>query len=51
MYDEFDEQKDSLHDMGIANNAEMKESIASLKAENAQMKLEMATLDAKNKKY
>ena len=47
----FDKQKDSLRNMGIANNAEMKESIASLKAQNAQMKLKMATSDAKNEKY
>ena len=51
MYEVFDEQRDSLHDIGVANNVEMKESIAKLTANNAQMKLEMATQNAKNERY
>ena len=51
MHEVFDEQCDSLHDIGVANNVKMKESIAKLTADNAQMKLEMATQNAKNERY
>ena len=51
MYEVFDEQHDSLHDIGVGNNVEMKELIAKLTANNAQMKLEMATQNAKNEQY
>ena len=51
MYEVYNDQKDYLHDMGTANNVELKESIAKLTANNAQMKLKLATQDTKNEWY
>ena len=47
MYEVFDEQRDSLHDIGVANNVEMKETLAKLTADNVQMKLDMVAQNAK----
>ena len=43
-----DKQRDSLHDIGVANNVEMKEALAKLTADNVQIKLEMANQNAEN---
>ena len=51
MYEVFDEQRDSLHDIGVANNVEMKETLAKLTADNVQMKLNMVAQNAENKQY
>ena len=51
MYEVFDDQRDSLHDVGVANNVEMKEKMDKLEADNANMRHEMATQKAKNERY
>jgi len=51
VYEIFDAQRDSFHEMGVANNVVMQEKMDSLAAENAQMKQEMAANQAKNEKY
>ena len=50
MYEVFDDQRDSLHDMGVANSA-VTAKMDKLEADNAYMRLEMATQNAKNERY
>ena len=51
VYEIFDAERDSFHEMREANNVVMQEKKDSLAANNAQMKQEMATNQAKNEKY
>ena len=51
VYEIFDEVCNSLHKMGVANNAVMQGKLDKLTAENVQIKLDMANNQAKNKKY
>ena len=49
-YEIYDAERDSLHEIGVANNAVIQEKMDKLKAENMQMKLDMAANQAKNEK-
>ena len=50
-YEIYDEERDSFHEVGVANNVVMQEKLDKLTAENVQMKLVMANNQAKNEKY
>ena len=51
VYEIFDLERDSFHEMGVANNVVMQEKLDSLAAENAIMQREMAADRANNKQY
>ena len=51
VYEIFDEERGSFHELGVANNAVMQGKMDKLTAENVQMKLVMADNQAKNEKY
>ena len=50
-YKIYDEERDSFHEVGVANNVVMQEKLDKLTAENVQMKLIIADNQAKNEKY
>ena len=50
-YEIYDAERDSLHEMRVANNVVMQEKIDTLTGNNAQMKLVMVENQAKNEKY
>ena len=51
MYELFDEQRDSLHEMGVANNGVMQEQLDSLAAENKLMRQDIVTNITRAKQY
>ena len=50
-YKFYDEDRDSFHEVGVANNVVMQEKLDKLTAENVHMKLIMTDNQAKNEKY
>ena len=51
VYEIFDVERDSFHELGIANNVVMTERLNSLEAENAAFKQELASQGATSKQY
>ena len=51
VYELFDIERDSFHELGIANNVVMTDRLNSLAAENAAIKQELASQGATNKQY
>ena len=51
VYEIFDIERDSFHELGIANNVVMTERLNSLAAENAVIKQELASQGATSKQY
>ena len=47
----YDAEHDSLHEMGVANNAVIQEKMDKLTAKNVQMKQVITDNQAKNEKY
>ena len=51
VYEIFDLERDSFHEMGVANNVVMQEKLDSLAAENAMIRQEMAADQTSAKQY
>ena len=51
MYEIFDEQRDSLHDIGVTNNVVMQEKLDSLAADNTLMRQKMVADRTRAKQY